>query len=62
MQNFPKVYHLKVVFEENFLRLTVTVHFQENEYFENVNFLSFFQSMSYKNLVVTKQIYFTPTS
>ena len=62
MQNFPKVYHLKVVFEENFLRLTVTVHLQENEFFENVNFLSFFQSMSYKNLVVTKQIYFTPTS
>ena len=29
MQNFAKVYHLKIVFEENFLRLAVTVRFQK---------------------------------
>ena len=27
-----------MVFEENFLRLIVTVCFQENEYLKNVNF------------------------
>ena len=45
---------------ENILRLTVTVHFQiKNQYFKNVNFLSFFQSISYNNVVVTKVIYFS---
>ena len=29
MENFPKVYHLKMMFEENLLRLTVIVHFQK---------------------------------
>ena len=29
-------------FEENFLRLTVTVCFQNNEYFKNVHFLTLF--------------------
>ena len=33
-----------MMFEENFLK-TVTVRFQENEYFKNV---IFFQSISYK--------------
>ena len=31
-----------MLFEENFLTLTVTVRFQKNEYFKNVNFLIFF--------------------
>ena len=45
---------------ENILRLTVTVRFQiKNQYFKNVNFLSFFQSISYNNVVVTKVIYFS---
>ena len=45
---------------ENILRLTVTVHFQiKNQYFKNVNILSFFQSISYNNVVVTKVIYFS---
>ena len=35
------MYHLKMVFEENFLRLAVTVRLQKNEYFKNVNFLIF---------------------
>ena len=43
MQNFPKVNHLKMMFEENFLR-TVTLRFQENEYFKNVIFLILFFS------------------
>ena len=36
---FPKEYHLKMVFGDNFLRLTVTVRFQEKEYLKSVNFL-----------------------
>ena len=39
MWNFPKVNHLKMVIEGNFLRLTGTVRFLKNEYFKNVNFL-----------------------
>ena len=47
------------MFEEKFLRLTVKVRFPKNEYFRNVNFLIlFFHSISYDNVVVTKQIYF----
>ena len=50
------------MFEEKFLRLTVKVRFPKNEYFRNVNFLIlFFHSISYNNVVVTKQIYFSPT-
>ena len=48
------------MFEENFLRLTVTVRFQKkkNDYFKNVNFLIFFfQSITYNNVVVTKQTF-----
>ena len=49
-------------FEENFLRLTVTVLLQKKEDFKNVNFLIiFFQSISYNNVIDTKQIYFSPT-
>ena len=43
MQSFPKVYHLKMMFEENFLR-TVTLRFQENEYFNKVNIIILFFS------------------
>ena len=51
-----------MVFEENFLRLTVTVRFQKNKYFKKVNCLTlFFQSISYNNLVVLTQIYFSFT-
>ena len=50
-----------MVFEENFLRLTVPVSFQKNEYLKKVNFLMIFpQSISCNNVVVTKQIYFSP--
>ena len=51
-----------MVFKENFSRLTVTAHFHKNEYFKNVNFFyPFFWSMNYNNVVVTKQVYFSPT-
>ena len=44
--------------EENFLRLTVTVCFQKNECFQNVNFLTFFlKSISYNNVVVRQCFY-----
>ena len=43
-----------MVFEENILRFTVTVRFQELEF-------SYHFSVSYNNVVVTKQIYFSPT-
>ena len=46
-----------MVFEEKFLKLTVIVCFQNNESFENVNFLTY--SIGY-NVVVTKIIYFSP--
>ena len=50
------------MFEEKFLRSTVKVRFPKNEYFRDVNFLIlFFHSISYNNVVVTKQIYFSPT-
>ena len=49
-----------MVFEENSLRLTVTVRLQKSDYFKNVNFLIFF-SVSYNKVVVVKQIYFSPT-
>ena len=50
MQNFSKVYHLKMVFQDNFLRFTVTICFQKMKYLKNVSFFNhFFQSISYKN-------------
>ena len=49
-----------MVFEKNFLRLTVAVRFQKkNEHSKNFLIL-FFKSTSYKNVVETKQIYFSP--
>ena len=36
-----------MVFEENFLRLTVTICFPKNEYCKNVNFLIFFFSQEF---------------
>ena len=57
-----------MVFEENFLRLTDTVHFQKKKKkkeknFKDVNFLIlfFFKSIGRNNVAVTKQIYFSPT-
>ena len=49
-----------MVFAENFLRLTVTVRFQKMSTSKTLVFLLFF-SVSYNNVVVTKQIYFSPT-
>ena len=46
-----------MVFEKDFLKLTVIVCFQNNECFENVTFLTY--SIGY-NVVVTKIIYFSP--
>ena len=43
-----------MVFEENCLRFIVTVRFQKPEF-------SYHFSVSYNNVVVTKQIYFSPT-
>ena len=44
MQNFSKLYQLKMVFEENFFILIVTVCFQKNENLKNMNFLILFIS------------------
>ena len=47
-----------MVFEENFLRLIVTVCLKKNEYFKNVKFYHpFYQSINYNNLFVKKQFY-----
>ena len=49
------------MFEEQLLRLTIPVSFPKNEYYKNVNFIILFsQSVSHNNVVVTKQIYFSP--
>ena len=42
MLNLPKVYNLKMVFEEDFLILTVKARFQKNEYFKNMDSLILF--------------------
>ena len=50
-----------MVFEDNFLRLTVTVRFQKNEYFKNVNVLILlFQSISHNNVIAINKITFIP--
>ena len=49
-----------MVFEENFLRLTVAVRFQKLGTSKTLIFFLFF-SVSHNNVVVTKQIYFSPT-
>ena len=49
-----------MAFGKDFLRLTVLVHLKKNEYFKSVSFLLLFWSISYNNMVVTKQIHFSP--
>ena len=49
-----------MVFEENSLRLTVTARFQKISTSKTWILLSFF-SVSYNNMVVIKQIYFSLT-
>ena len=49
-----------MVFEENFLRMTVAVRFQKLGTSKTLIFFLFF-SVSHYNVVVTKQIYFSPT-
>ena len=49
-----------MMFEENLLRCTVIVHFQKMITSKTWIFLSFF-SVSYNNVVATKQIYFLST-
>ena len=46
------------MFEESFLKKPM--RFQKNEYLKNVSFFIIF-SVSYNNVVVTKQIYFSLT-
>ena len=55
---FPKICQLKIVFEENFLRLIVTVCFFKKREFS----YPFYQSINYNNLVATKHIYVSPNS
>ena len=43
-----------------FLEIDSNSTFSKNKYFEDLNFLIIF-SVSYNNVVVTKQIYFSPT-
>ena len=51
-----------MVFEDNFLGLTVAVSFQKHQYFKKRELPNpFFQSIVYNNVVVTKQIYFLAT-
>ena len=50
-----------MLFEENFLRLTLTECFLKTECFKKGNLSYPFQSISYNNVVVRKQIYFSPT-
>ena len=45
-----------MVFKENFLRLTVIVHFQNILLQKRDFFYPFLQSISYNNKVATKQI------
>ena len=45
MSNFTKICHLKMVFEDNFLTLTVTVRLKKNEYFKSVDFVTLFYSV-----------------
>ena len=40
--NFSKVCHLKVLFEETFLRFKVTLCFKKKKCFKNLNFLTHF--------------------
>ena len=40
-ENPQKVDHMKMVSEENFLRLTLTVCFPKKEYLKNIIFLAF---------------------
>ena len=51
-----------MAFEDSFLRLTVTVRFQKKKLVlqKREFYYPLFQSISYNNLVVTKQIYFSP--
>ena len=60
MQNFPKVYDLKIVFEDNSLRLIVTVVFKKRVLRKRKCSYPF-QSICDNNVVVVKQIYFSPT-
>ena len=48
-----------MVFEENFLILTVTVRFQKMSILKTWHFVLF--SVSHNDVVATKQIYFSPT-
>ena len=51
-----------MLFEDNFLGLSVAVRFQKNEYFKKREFsYPFFQSVVYNNVIVTKQIYILTT-
>ena len=55
-----------MVFEENFLRLTVLASFQKKKLNKWILqkrefFYYFLQSVSYNNVIVTIQIYFLPT-
>ena len=58
MQNFPKVYNLKIVFEENLLRSKVTVHFQKKMSTSKTR-MFVLQFVSHNIVVVTKRIYFS---
>ena len=55
MQNHPKVYHLKMLFEEN------NSVFSKQGLLQKRKFSRSFQSISYNDVVFTKQIYFSLT-
>ena len=58
--NSLKVYHLKMLFEENFLRLTITACFWNRECHKNVNFFALSnQKMKWRSC--PKQIFCPPT-
>ena len=59
-REFPKIDRNSAFSKQNKTKQNKTK--QKNEYSKNANFLIlFFQSVSHNNLVVTKQVYFSPT-
>ena len=48
-----------MLFEDDFLGMTIAVPFQKNQHFKKREFSDlFFQSINYNNVVVTEQTYF----
>ena len=62
MENPQKVDHMKMVSEENFLRLTVTVCFPKKEYLKNIIFLAHLHKQVIKVRLSQIKVIFKPHS